>query len=643
MDDLTTSTSQSFFIPNNSVVGDYILQEVIGYGGMSVVYRAYHNQLRRTVALKIINKQLQSFQKLAAEARTMAQLDHPNIVRIYDIGTTPYFYFAMEFIKGTTLHEWLRRNNNYSIENLAPILLQLATALEFIHSKNIIHQDIKPSNVLITPNNQLKVMDFGISRVAPRMVPTQKSEFTPVGTPKYMAPEQISGSASYKTDIYGFGATLYEVVCGKPPFQGRSYNVMVDVLTKEPITPSVLNPQVSPEIEAICLKCLQKVPANRYASVKQLIRDIKNAQAHQPILAKKYTKWQASKKFFKRHIVAITSMIAVVFMLLCFCVYLFWQKNRIELYANNIHDLKKEVDLVRDATTQTLKRAFEEYSTLQQSDTFLQPLRKLLLKIPQSDKKYPVIYGMCFGLNSGKYALKKSLQLLQQKIEKDPDDMELFITRGNIYLHNNMVDKAIADFDYVLQKKPQSITAYLNKANALTRKLEYDKAKQLYDKLLKMEPTYAKGYYNRGRWFSIQKKLKEAIKDYKLTTMYNPAYAPAYNNLGYAYMRTRQLDKAVENYTKAISLDKKNWQSLFNRAIVYMQLGNYEKATVDLEAAHAEKPKQSQIHCYLGMVYFNQGTLSKAKKYLQLALENAELPRHLRQRAEKILRHIRNK
>ena len=336
MDDLTTSTQQNFFTPNNSVVGDYILQEVIGYGGMSVVYRAYHSQLRRTVALKIINKQKQNFQKLAAEAQTMAQLDHPNIVRIYDIGTTPYFYFAMEYITGTTLQQWLSRNNDYSIENLAPILLQLATALEFIHSKNIIHQDIKPSNVLITPNNELKVMDFGISRVAPRMVPQKKTEYTPVGTPKYMAPEQVSGNASYKSDIYGFGATLYEIICGKPPFQGRSYNVLVDVLTKEPITPSVLNPQVPAEIEAICLKCLQKLPKDRYASVKQLIRDIKNAQAHQPILAKKYTKLQAAKKFFKRHMIAITSMIAILFMLLCFCMYLLWQKNKIGVFLSGI-------------------------------------------------------------------------------------------------------------------------------------------------------------------------------------------------------------------------------------------------------------------------------------------------------------------
>lgn len=643
MDDLTASTQQNIFTPDNSVVGDYILQEVIGYGGMSVVYRAYHNKLRRTVALKIINKQQQNFDKLAAEARTMAQLDHPNITRIYDIGTTPYFYFAMEFIRGTTLQQWLSRNNDYSIESLGPILLQLATAIEFIHSKNIIHQDIKPSNVLITPNNELKVMDFGISRVAPRMVPEKKLQYTPVGTPKYMAPEQVSGNASYKSDIYGFGATLYEIICGKPPFQGRSYNVLVDVLTKEPITPSTLNPQVPAEVEAICLKCLQKIPRNRYASAKQLIRDIKNAQAHQPILAKKYTKLQAAQKFFKRHIVIITSIIAVLLMLLCFCMYLLWQKNKIESYANSMTILKQEVDLVRDATTQTLKRAFDQHSQLQQNDTFLQPLRELLLKIPKSEEKYPMLYGMCFGLNSGKIGLEKSLQLLKQKIHKNPDDTDLRITRGNIYLHNNMLNEAIADFDYVLQKNPQGAVALMNKANALTRQKKYREAKRLYDAAIQAHPSFAKAYYNRGKLFSTKKEMRKAIKDYKLAIMYNPADADVYNNLGYVYMITEQLSEAMENYTKAIALDNNNAQYLFNRALIYIAVKKYAKAAADLEISNSQQPQQPKIQYYLGYVYYHQHMVIKARKYLQLALESSKLPQHLKQRAENMLQKIRNK
>ncbi|WP_372368180.1 tetratricopeptide repeat protein [Candidatus Uabimicrobium sp. HlEnr_7] len=637
--DNTNIDELSGILPLNTRVGNYVIQGVIGSGGMSVVYRAYDQRLKRTVALKIINKTQDSFEKLADEAQTMALLDHPNIVRIYDVGTVPCFYFAMEFVEGITLRQWLHQNNNYSIKHLAPILLQLAAAIETIHAKNIIHQDIKPSNVLISRNNVLKLMDFGISRAAPRMSGDKEKEIPAMGTPKYMAPEQISGKPSYKSDIYAFGATLYEVICGKPPFQGKSYNIMVDILTKEPMAPSILNSQVSSEIEAICLKCLHKKPQNRYVSAKQLIRDIKSAQSHQKILAKKYTVFQAAKTFAKRNLFMVTFVSGLIVLLVSFCFYLIQQEKKARLYAEKadqqeknarlyaekILALKNEADKVSQATVKILYKVFERHTYFQKNPHFLQPLRNALNQIPFVEKKYPDLYMIIAGFSSKEQNVKKSLQLLEKKIKNNPSNAFLYNTRGNIYLDNNMLLKAENDFKTAIRLGPKDVRGYSNLANLMKKQKRNKEAEKLYQKLIELNPNNPIIYYNRGIFFSTMGNIPKAIKDYQKAIEIDPQYSQAYHNLGFGYYRLGKFNNAIKNYTKAIALDKQNSLFFFNRARVYAEREDFEKAVIGFKKATNLQlllPKAVKVDNYLMKCYSNLAATYMKLRQFDKAIEN---------------------
>lgn len=263
--------------------GNYEILEEIGRGGMGVVYRARHLDLNRTVALKVILANLGSSSvdsaRFLAEAETIAQLQHANIVTIHEVGVVGSRPFlALEYVDGGTLEDRLNGNP------MAPVLAarylwQLATAAEHAHERGIIHRDIKPANVLMTSEGLLKLTDFGLAkRLNIEQQQTQTGAL--LGTPSYMSPEQAN---SYRqeigpaTDIYGLGVVLYELLTGRVPFVGETYLETLDqVRNHDPVPPRELVPKIPIDLETICLKCLEKVPKHRYESALKLALDLKN-------------------------------------------------------------------------------------------------------------------------------------------------------------------------------------------------------------------------------------------------------------------------------------------------------------------------------------------------------------------------------
>lgn len=267
------------------IFGHYTVLEELGRGGMGMVYKAFDRKLDRIVALKLINPEFKSddtqIKRFIQEAKAIAQLQHPNIVQIYEIGETPEPYFVMEFLEGETLAKWIGKGK-LDVADAIGILIKICAAVESAHKKNIIHRDLKPSNILMTKDNEPKVMDFGLAKFLD--VPLRLSKpGEPIGTAFYMSPEQACGEETDKrSDIYSLGIIFYEILTGRPPFQGSSALGIVQQIIKSPPTPpSIHKASVPPEIDAICLKCLAKKPDDRYATVEKLRSELERFLSHQ--------------------------------------------------------------------------------------------------------------------------------------------------------------------------------------------------------------------------------------------------------------------------------------------------------------------------------------------------------------------------
>jgi len=277
--------------------GRYQVGELLGYGGMAEVHRGRDLRLGRDVAIKMLRTDLArdaTFQmRFRREAQNAASLNHPAIVAVYDTGeetaatgeTIPFI--VMEFVNGRTLKEVLAAEGRLLPRRALEICADVCAALEFSHRHGIIHRDIKPGNVMLTLTGQVKVMDFGIARALASGASTMTQTSAVIGTAQYLSPEQARGEAvDARSDVYAAGCVLFELLCGHPPFVGDSpVSVAYQHVREDPPTPSGINPDVTPSIDAIVLKALSKNPLNRYQSAGEMRADELRAAAGRPVMA----------------------------------------------------------------------------------------------------------------------------------------------------------------------------------------------------------------------------------------------------------------------------------------------------------------------------------------------------------------------
>ncbi|MEU7470387.1 Stk1 family PASTA domain-containing Ser/Thr kinase [Streptomyces sp. NPDC044984] len=276
--------------------GRYELGPVLGRGGMAEVYHAHDTRLGRQVAVKTLRADLArdpSFQaRFRREAQSAASLNHPAIVAVYDTGedyidNVSIPYIVMEYVDGSTLRELLHSGRKLLPERTLEMTIGILQALEYSHRAGIVHRDIKPANVMLTRNGQVKVMDFGIARAMGDSGMTMTQTSAVIGTAQYLSPEQAKGEqVDARSDLYSTGCLLYELLTVRPPFVGDSpVAVAYQHVREEPQPPSVFDPEITPEMDAIVLKALVKDPDYRYQSADEMRADIEACLDGQPVAA----------------------------------------------------------------------------------------------------------------------------------------------------------------------------------------------------------------------------------------------------------------------------------------------------------------------------------------------------------------------
>lgn len=320
-----SSTDTSFKDTNTSTktFGEYELLHEIARGGMGVVFKARQTKANRVVALKMILSGNLAGQnevnRFYTEAEAAANLDHPNIVPVYDVGQIDgQHYFSMGFVDGQSLKDRVD-DGPLPAQDAAQMAKTISEAVAYAHEKGIIHRDLKPSNVLLDQAGSPKISDFGLAKQM-----DSNSELTAtgqvMGTPQYMPPEQAAGKIDEvgpAADVYSLGAILYELLTGRPPFQAASaVETLRLVLQKEPLAPSQLNPAIDRDLETICLKCLEKEISRRYGSARDLADELGRYLASEPILAHPISRPARAWRWCKRNpVVASLATAAVVFLL----------------------------------------------------------------------------------------------------------------------------------------------------------------------------------------------------------------------------------------------------------------------------------------------------------------------------------------
>ncbi|MCA9040307.1 MAG: serine/threonine protein kinase [Planctomycetaceae bacterium] len=455
--------------------GDYIIISEIARGGMGVVYKAYHRNLNRLVALKMISQgefaNQSEIQRFQLEAEAAAQLDHPGIVPIFDVGEQDgRHFFSMGLVEGGSLSSAVV-SQNLTPKEVAVLVLKISEAMAYAHSKRVIHRDLKPGNVLLDKNNEPRITDFGLAkRIEDGSNLTVTGQI--LGTPSYMPPEQASGIASEiveTADIYSIGAILYALLCGRPPFQSPNpMTTLRQVLDEEPITPRQFNSKIPADLETICLKCLEKNRQQRYPSAEELAEELKRFIAGHPIQARPIGRIKRFGRWCQRNPLT-TGLVALIMlsMVIGSGVSIYFgllAQSRAAAARNGATTVMKTLDRViynidkklepipaaRDIRVELLQQAIDDLEQLpreflEQSDVdedTATAMRNMGIVIQQLGKHKST------NSQSASYYFERSVEIFEDMLSTDP-------TNDNLRYELALSNEKLAD--YYLEKKSLSV------------------------------------------------------------------------------------------------------------------------------------------------------------------------------------------
>jgi len=337
-------------------IAGFRIERILGSGGMGIVYLAKSLALERKVALKLMHPDgfddPEKRIRFEREAAAAAKCQHPNLVQIFSVGEYEgELYLALEYVEGVTLARHLAGSPQDPRE-AAALVEKLARAIDHAHRRDVIHRDLKPANVLMTTEGEPKITDFGLARLDGNSTRTELGAL--LGTLAYMAPEQARGGAvavGAATDIHGLGAILYEALTGRPPYRADNpAQVLQKILFEDLVPPSVHQPRIPSDLEAVCLKCLQKAPEHRYRSAVELAEDLRRFLDERPILARRSGIVERSWRWSRRNpkLASVSAVLAATVCLAATAFMVVIYRHDVALRAENLRTRNKEADARRN-------------------------------------------------------------------------------------------------------------------------------------------------------------------------------------------------------------------------------------------------------------------------------------------------------
>jgi serine/threonine-protein kinase len=560
---------------------------MLGRGGMGVVYKARQSKLRRLVALKMIRAGSQAsaaeLARFRTEAEAPARLQHPNVVQIYEVGEYERQPFlALEFVEGSSLASRLD-GTPLPPRQASQLAQALAGAVHAAHQRGIVHRDLKPANVLLTTDGVPKITDFGLAKKLDEAAGlTGTGEI--MGTPSYMAPEQTGQfvhPVGPATDVYALGAILYELLTGRAVFKGATpVDTVYQVVHQEPVPPRRLQPKVPRDLETICLKCLQKEPAKRYASARALADDLRHFLQGEPILARPIGRWERTVKWVRRRpasaaLIAVTGLAAA-----SLAVGAVWHEARLNAalkVAEEQRDKAQEhFQLARNAVDEMLTEVGEGWLKdipetesvrqvlLQKALTFYQRFLQEQSENPQIQREVGKAYRrvgdiqQLLGHNAeAETAHQKSVETLAQLVKDSPglsdyawDLVASHQHLGRLYNAAGQLEQAEAAFRQALEIAETQTREHpedLHRAPDLAS--SYSLLGRLCCNRGWVKPEVADAALHKA--FALRERL---ASEHQAKADYQYELAESYDDLGVLYDITGRPDQATAVTQKAIDV-----------------------------------------------------------------------------------------
>ena len=456
---LVGENTVSHYSPGERTIGHFQLLDRVGVGAFGSVWKARDTKLDRTVAIKIPrNTHLDEAQTelFLRDARAAAQLKHPNIVSVHEVGKQDdTIYIVSDFIQGATLKEWTEVRP-LTPREAAELCVKIAKALHHAHEAGVIHRDLKPGNIMMDADGEPHIVDFGLAkREAGEITMTIEGQI--LGTPAYMSPEQARGeghTVDRRADLYSLGVILFELLTGELPFRGDKQMLLVQILKDDPPSPRKLNSSVPRDLETICLKCLDKEPHKRYGTAAMLADDLGRYLAGEPILARPVGRIERLVRWSRRE-PQVASLTATVVLLLilgtCVSAYFAVEANA----RATSETLLRELAVKAERSEATSRRLAEERG--EQLEQALRKHEDSLIKI-------------------GK---------LNRVLRVDPTDTAILSRRGHRYAQLAMWEEAGADFSQVVRLKPDDSNTWVQAGAIMLKTGDIDGYRGLCERMLR--------------------------------------------------------------------------------------------------------------------------------------------------------------
>ena len=262
----------------------YLIEGVVARSGMASIFRATDERTGQTVAIKVPHPEIEAdpvfYDRFRREQEIGEKLDHPGVMKVYPNGDHSQFYMAMEWVNGRLLRQILNEQRKMPSDRAVRIALQVAATLEYIHSHGVVHRDLKPENIMVDENDRIKLIDFGIAASAGARRLTFAKFSQTMGTPDYISPEQVKGKrGDARSDIYALGVMLYEMLTGKVPFTGPNpFIIMNERLLNNPVPPREIDPAITPQMQEIIYRAMEREPSKRYQSAREFAKDLEHPE-----------------------------------------------------------------------------------------------------------------------------------------------------------------------------------------------------------------------------------------------------------------------------------------------------------------------------------------------------------------------------